>query len=85
MAFTRENLSIETNHIKRGVVPAKFFYWNEGGDTVTGADYFADRSLAVGDCIEVLASDYTSLSFYRVSAVDADGNATVVALTSVNP
>jgi len=84
MAFNRENLTIQTNNVKAGVVPSKWFYHNAANDVVTGAGFFVDFRLSVGDIIEVLTADFTSISVYRVSAV-TDGAATVVILTSFNP
>jgi hypothetical protein len=84
MAFTRENLTIMSNNVKSGVVPAPYFYYNEAGDTVTDAGFFVDTRLNVGDIIQELKADYTVLTFYRVSATTA-GAATVLALTTVTP
>ena len=85
MAFDRENLTIVTNNVKSGVVPAKYWFYNESDDTVTTAGYFTDLRLHVGDIIEVLKADYTSISVYRVSAVTTAGAATAVILTSILP
>ena len=84
MAYSNENLSTMVNNMKAGVVPVVYFYYNEADDTVTGAGYFEDFRLNVGDIIQVLADDYTAMVFYRVSAV-TDGKATVLALTTITP
>jgi hypothetical protein len=79
MAFNRENLSIVVNNVKAGVVPSQWLYWNEASDTVTTANFFADGALRVGDQIDVLVANFTSITRYRVSAVSADKKATVLA------
>ena len=84
MAYDIEQLTTLGNNVKSGEQPKLCFYYNGAGDTVTGADYFDDRRLNVGDIILELSDDYTALTAYRVSAV-ADGKATVVALTSITP
>lgn len=78
MAFNRDNLSIVVNNIKSGVVPSLWLYYNDGDDTVTTAGFFTDYRLRVGDQIDVLSDDYTTVTRYRVSAV-SDGAATVIA------
>lgn len=78
MAFNRENLNILTSPTKKGIVPAEFLYWNENNDTVTGASYFVDWRVAVGDLIKVQSQDFQTVRFYVVSAYSA-GAATVVA------
>ncbi len=81
MAFTRENLSVMNNNVKSGVVPTWYNYWNEADDTVTGAGFFTDQRLVVGDQVLVLADDYAAWLPYKVTAV-ASGAATVVASTT---
>jgi len=78
MAFKRENLTIYSNNVKKGVVPAIYSYWNEAADTITGAGFFVDDRLAVGDQINSIDGDYGNNTFYNVSAVTS-GAATVVA------
>lgn len=78
MAFNRENLSIVVNNAKQGQVPSQWLYWNEASDVVTGALFFVDKRLAVGDQIDVLLANFTAITRYRVSAV-SHGKATVVA------
>lgn len=76
--FNRENLTIIGNSLKNGVVPSLYAYFNEADDAVTTADFFVDRRLRVGDQIEVISSDYSSIIFYRVSSVtELAGTATV--------
>lgn len=70
-----------TNNVKAGVVPAVYAYWNEDDDTVTGAGFFVDYRLNVGDQIWVIADDYTAQVLCYVSAV-SDGSATVTASTT---
>lgn len=84
MAYSSANLSNTGVTTRRGSAPVIYSYWNEDGDTVTTAGYFASDVLKVGDQIQVIGDDYTTLSFYRVSAV-ASGAATVVLLTSLSP
>jgi len=71
MAFTRENLSIYTNNVKNGVVPATYSYYDEDGDTVTDAGFFDDIRLNVGDQIWVIAAAYTSQVLYNIASVSA--------------
>jgi hypothetical protein len=80
MSFNRENLTIVTNSLKNGVVPSLFAYYNEDNDTITGADFFDDRRLRLGDQLMVWSADKSTLKFYVVSAVTIKaGTATVVA------
>ena len=85
MAYNVQNLTTQSGNMKNGVVPSFWTFWNEDTDTVTGADYFDDKRLVVGDIVQVLSADFTALIFYRVSAVSANGEATVLILTSVTP
>lgn len=78
MAYSIDNLIPVAGNGKRGNAPMLYAFWNEAGDTVTTAGYFANKALSVGDQIEVIADDYTTSVKYRVSAV-ANGAATVVA------
>ena len=78
MSFDRANLSIVVNNVKKGIVPSHFVFYNEDSDTVTSAGYMTDRSLTVGDQIQVLNAAFTVIALYRVSAVTA-GAATLVA------
>lgn len=81
MAFTLENLTIATNHIKAGVVPSLWIYYNENNDSVIAANYFQERRLTVGDIISVVRDDNTGSSLYRISAKSTDGTtATATAL-----
>jgi hypothetical protein len=87
MAFTLENLGILGNATKSGVVPVVYSYWNEEDDDVTTAGYFEDLRLKVGDQIQVTSADYTTLGFYRISAIvdTIIGAATAVLLASLLP
>lgn len=80
MAFTLENLTIATNNMKAGVVPALWFYYNEANDSVTATSFFNAPRLTVGDIIEVIKPDNTVSAKYRVSAKTASGLCTVVKL-----
>ena len=84
MAYDNKNLTISSGNVKSGAVPAMYTFYNSASDTVTSAGYFVDSRLVVGDIIIVQTADFTSITFYRVSAV-VSGAATVLALTSVNP
>ena len=81
MAYTQENLTLMNGNVKAGVVPAVYSYWNEAGDTVTGAGFFVDNRLNVGDQIWLITATYDQQILYYVSAVTA-GAATVVASTT---
>jgi len=87
MAFLRQNLSVVVNNAKNGAIPSLWMFYNSATDTVTAAGFFTDKRLNVGDQIDVLTADYTSITRYRVSAVSAKGAATVVASAtgSYNP
>lgn len=84
MAFNKLNLTNLSQTTKRNSAPVVYSYWNEDDDTVTTASYFDLDTLAVGDQIQVIGDDYTTLAFYRVSAV-ASGSATAVLLASLSP
>lgn len=84
MAYNITNLNGLSEKAKSNVIPTVYSYWNEDDDTVTGASYFEYGGLKVGDQIQVIKGDYTTLTFYRVSAVSA-GKATVVLLTALSP
>ena len=73
MAFTLENLTIATNHIKSGIVPSVWYYYNEDNDLVTTANFFSCPRLTVGDIIYVTRDGNTNASPYRVSAKSTDG------------
>ena len=79
MAFNRQNLSIVVNNVKSGVTPSLWFYYNDGDDTVTSAGFFVDKRVRLGDQIDSLSDNYQTITRYRVSAVSADGKATVLA------
>jgi len=79
MAFDRKYLSIIVNNAKSGNVPSMWLFYNSASDTVTAAGFFTDKRLNVGDQILVLVAAFTSMVFYRVSAVSATGAATVLA------
>lgn len=81
MSFTKENLSIVTNHIKAGVVPSVWTYYNEDGDSVIASDFFVEPRLTVGDIINVYEANVAGSKAYRVSAKSTDTfKATVIAL-----
>ena len=81
MAFNKENLSIATNHIKAGVVPSVWIYYNEDGDSVIASEYFVEPRLTIGDIINVYDKSVTGSKIYRVSAKSTDTfKATVIAL-----
>ncbi len=82
MAYNRENLTIATNHIKAGNVPAVWVYYNEVNDAVTAANYFEEVRLTVGDIISVNNGTNASI-LYRVSAKSTDNwTATVIELAA---
>jgi hypothetical protein len=86
MSFNRENLTIVTNSLKNGIVPSLFAYYNEDNDTITGADFFDDRRLRLGDQLMVFSADKSKVTFYRVSAVTIKaGTATVLASSQSTP
>lgn len=73
MAFNLENLSIVTNSVKAGAVPAVWLYYNEGNDVVTATSFFAVRGrFTVGDIILVMRADNRVPEAYRVSALATD-------------
>jgi len=76
--FDRENLSIVVNNVKSGVVPSQWLYYNDGDGTVTAAGFITDYRVLVGDQVDSLSDDYTTIVRYRVSAVTA-GAATLIA------
>lgn len=82
MAFSKENLTIATNHIKAGNVPSLWSYYNEDGDNVISTGYFAEARLTGGDLIAVFdAGCVTGSKLYRVSEKSTDGfSATVTAI-----
>jgi hypothetical protein len=83
MSFNKENLSIATNHIKAGVVPSVWTYYNEDGDSVIASEYFVEPRLTVGDIINVYDANVTASKAYRVSAKSTDTfKATVIALAA---
>ena len=83
MSFTKENLSIVTNHIKAGVVPSVWTYYNEDGDSVIASDFFVEPRLTVGDIINVYEANVAGSKAYRVSAKSTDTfKATVIALAA---
>ena len=84
MAFDVNNLTNISQTTKRNSSPVIYSYWNEDDDTVTATGFFDVDTLAVGDQIQVIGDDYTTLAFYRVSAI-ASGAATVVLLASLSP
>jgi len=81
MAYNQENLTIMTNNVKSGVVPAVYAYWNEDDDTMTGAGLLVDNRLVVGDQVWVIADDYTAQVLYNVASVSS-GAATLQASTT---
>lgn len=78
MAFSRERLTCYANNARTGVVPALWLYYNEAGDTVTGAGYIKDNRMAVNDVVKVIGADHKIAEYY-VSAVTA-GAATLTAI-----
>jgi len=78
MAFNIKNVYSLGGNAKAGKVPNMYLFWNEDGDTVTTASYFAVDSVTVGDQVTEISDDYTTRTNYRVSAV-ASGLATLVA------
>jgi hypothetical protein len=84
MAFNSENLGVIGNNTKSGVVPVVYTYYNKDSDTVTASGYFVDLRLKIGDQIQVTSADYTTLGFYRISAIAA-GAATAVLLAALAP
>lgn len=72
MAFKITNLSIATNHIKAGVVPSVWTYYNEDSDSVVATNYFREARLSTGDLIMVYLPGTYSSAMYRVSAKSTD-------------
>lgn len=86
MAFSKENLSIVTNNVKAGQVPSVWFYYNEDDDDLTTLGSIVERRMTVGDLIINYKSDYTIVSFYRVTVVtEGSGTVDTVLVTSVLP
>ena len=53
MAFKLTNLRPFGNNETSGVIPALFVYWNEAGESVTGAGFF-DKDCGVKDKDQIL-------------------------------
>jgi len=86
MAFVKTNLSIVTNSVKAGVVPAMWLYYNEDDDDLTTLGSLVERRMTVGDLIMNYKADFTVLTFYRVTVVTAGtGTTDCAALTTVTP
>lgn len=83
MAFKKENLSIVTNNMKASVVPSLWSYYNEAGDAVSIANYFAEPRMTVGDLVMVYVKNCLSSVMYRISAKSTDKfTATATALAA---
>lgn len=72
MAFNKQNLTIVTNNVKAGVVPAVWFYYNESYDNLGVTDYFNEARMTVGDLILAQTGAGTGLKKLRVSAKSTD-------------
>ena len=71
MAFNRDNLTIITNNVKAGVVPAVWVYYNEANDLVTATDFLTEGRMTVGDLVIVMYGQLAG-EYYRVSAKSTD-------------
>lgn len=85
MAFNIENLSLCTNNVKAGTVPALWTYFNEANDVVTATSFFAIRGrFTVGDIVMVGPPGGNRVpEAYRVSALATDSEyATVIRIAN---
>ena len=78
MAFKLTNLRAIGNNETSGVQPSLFVYYNEAGDNVAGAGFFAaDCGVKAKDQIAVISADGTTKTDYYATV--AGGVITLVA------
>lgn len=81
MAYTPGTLNLSVDSIAGGSLRIHFYRTADSEDDVTVTDYFAgagSRGVRAGDVIIIHFTTDNSVQIAEVSAVDADGNATIV-------
>ena len=84
MAFVSTNFGAQMANLKNMFgAPSYWFYWNQGGDTITTAGYFpADLGLKVGDRILVAPATLTNADAWYTVTTISGGKVTVAAVSA---